>query len=145
MGKVKYGASYKDLDQNILYELLINRITGYDTARYIVGLHNLDEDIKNRMLENMTTFDATDYAMDELKGKDVPDKILDKIANTRYGVSRFAEYYKDVLKLPASELPPYLLQLGIRDYKVAEEIYSVYDGKGLPEGIVKSARYKSLR
>lgn len=140
MSKVHYGASYKDLDQNLLYELLINRDTSYDTARHIIGIHNLDEDMKKTVLQNMNTFGATDYAIEVLKGKDVPPEILDKVTQTRYGVSRFVEYCKKVLELPASKLPPYLLQLGMRDNKVAEEIYTAYDGKDLPEGIVKRAR-----
>ncbi len=140
MNKVRYGTSYKDLDQNLLYELLTNRATSYNTARYIIGIDNLDADMKESILDNMSTIDATNYAVDVLKGKNVPDKIIDKMVKSRYGISRFGEYYKEVLELPASKLPPYLLQLAMRDNKVAEEIYLAYDGKDLPEGIVKRAK-----
>ena len=96
--------------------------------------------MKESVLENMSIIDAANYAVDVLKGKNVPDKIIDKMVKSRYGVSRFGEYYKEVLELPASKLPPYLLQLAMRDNKVAEEIYLAYDGKDLPEGIVKRAK-----
>ena len=135
VGKVERGVSYKDLDEDLVYELLINRMTGYDTARFIIGLDNLDADMKEHVIENMSTFDAADYATDILRGENVPDKIFDKIVQSRYGVSRFVNYYRTVLNLPASELPPYLLQLAKTNSKASEEIYSAYGGKGLPRSL----------
>ena len=140
LSKVERGASYKDLDQNLVDELLLNRTTSYDTARHIVGIDNLSTAERENMFENMSTFNAADYAVDVLKGKNIPFSIIDKIVKSRYGISRLTDYYRNVLELPASKLPPYLLQLGMRDNKVAEEIYSAYGGKDIPESIVKRAK-----
>jgi hypothetical protein len=140
MKKVQHGAAYKDLPEGIVYELLVSKRFGYNTARYIVGLKNLDADMLDRVFDSISSADATAYATEILKGKNVPAKLIDKIKQTRYGVSSFADYYKKVLNLPASELPPLLLQYAMRDAKVAEEIYAVYAGKGLPEGIVNRVK-----
>ena len=143
MKKVQHGASYKDLPEGIIYELLISKRFGYDTARYIAGFNNLDKDMLDRVFENISPTDATAYATEILEGKNVPTSLIDKICKSRYSVSRFAEYYKKVLNLPASELPPLLLQYAMRVPMVAEEVYGVYDGKDIPEGIAKKAKYSS--
>ena len=143
MKKVQHGASYKDLPAGIIYELLISKRFGYDTARYIAGFNNLDKDMLDRVFENISPTDATAYATEILEGKNVPTSLIDKICKSRYSVSRFAEYYKKVLNLPASELPPLLLQYAMRVPMVAEEVYGVYDGKDIPEGIAKKAKYSS--
>jgi len=143
MKKVQHGASYKDLPEGIIYELLISKRFGYSTARYIAGFNNLDKDMLDRVFENISPTDATAYATEILEGKNVPTSLIDKICKSRYSVSRFAEYYKKVLNLPASKLPPLLLQYAMRVPMVAEEVYSVYDGKDIPEGIAKKAKYSS--